>query len=196
MLIACNGFKDCTKVVTNYSLMKNLKFYSLVVLGALVFLSFYSNTAKSTLGLEVGDKIPNIKTASIDGKPFDLKNLKGKMVVVDFWASYDASSRIENFEKSNLIKKFKTEKFINGDGLSVVSISFDRFKSPLKQAIDRDGLGEATHICDYKGVDSELAHAFTTSTPIHFLVDGNGFIVAKSSHVADITAKLKSLTRL
>lgn len=176
--------------------MKNLKFYSLVVLGALVFLSFYSNTAKSTLGLEVGDRIPNIKTASIDGKPFDLKNLKGKMVVVDFWASYDASSRVENFEKSNLIKRFKTEKFINGDGLSVVSISFDRFKSPLQQAIERDGLSEATHICDYKGVDSELAQAFTTTSPTHFLVDGNGFIVAKSTHVADIKAKLASLAKL
>lgn len=176
--------------------MKILKFYSLVVLGALVFLSFYSNTAKSSIGLEVGDKIPNIQTSSIDGKPFDLKNLKGKMVVVNFWASYDASSRVENFEKANLIKKYKMEKFINGDGLSVVSISFDRFKSPLQQAIERDDLSDAIHICDYKGINSELAHAFTTTTPTHFLVDGNGFIVAKSNKVADISAILGRLTKL
>lgn len=172
--------------------MKNLKFYSLIILGALVFLSFNSNTAKSTVGLNIGDKIPNIHTASINGKPFDLKDLKGKMVLVNFWASYDAPSRVENSEKSNLIKKFKTERFLNGDGLAVVSISFDRFKAPLEQAIERDGLNDAVHICDYKGVNSELAKAFNTKIPTQYLIDGNGFIVATGSRVADITAVLNT----
>ncbi len=170
--------------------MKKLKFLSLVVFGALVILSFNSNTAKSSVGLEVGDKIPNILTASIDGKPFNLSALKGKMVLVNFWASYDATSRIENFEKSNLIKKFKTEKFVDGNGLAVVSISFDRYKAPLQQAIERDGLSESINICDYKGIKSDLAQAFSTTIPTQYLVDGNGFIVAKSMRVSDIALAL------
>lgn len=171
--------------------MKNIKFLSFIFLGALVILSFNSNTAKSAIGLEVGDKIPTINAQSIQGSTFDLKDLKGKMVIVNFWASYDAESRVENFAKSNLIKKYKTEKFKDGDGLAFVSISFDRFKSPLMQAIERDGLSEAINICDFKGVNSELAKAFGTAIPTQFLIDGNGFIIAKSSKVQDIALALE-----
>lgn len=173
--------------------MKNFRLFILVVVGTLLIFSFKSNkaTIDSVAGLEVGSKIPNINTACIEGTPFDLSKLKGKMVLVNFWASYDANSRVENFQTSNLIKKFKTEQFTNGNGLAVVNISFDRFKAPLKQAIERDDLSQAINICDFKGVDSDIAQAFSTTEPTQFLVDGNGFIIAKTNNTNDIATLLE-----
>ena len=173
--------------------MKNFRLFILVVLGTLVIFSFKSNAiADSTEArLEVGSKIPNINTACIEGTPFALSKLKGKMVLVNFWASYDASSRVENVHTSNLIKKFKTEQFTNGNGLTVVNISFDRFKAPLKQAIERDDLKEAINICDFKGINSDIALAFNTTEPTQFLVDGNGYIIAKTNSTSDIVALLE-----
>ncbi len=141
------------------------------------------------------DSVPGIITELIDGTPFNADSLKGKMVVFNFWASYHATSRMNNYQLVELANTYKNESFYNANGLEVVSISFDRFKSPLKRAIEIDGTGSFYHICDYQGDHSSLAKSFDISKPVNILVDGNGKIVARGFELNEIESTLKLLAK-
>ena len=96
---------------------------------------------------------------------------------------------------AGLQKEFANGKFHNGEGFVVVSISLDRFKSPLKKAIEEDGLTNALHICDYQGAESSIAKAFKVEKPSNFLIDGDGRLIASSSSINKVTSSLEYLHR-
>lgn len=141
------------------------------------------------------DQIPNIVTQLIDGTPFSGDTLRGKMVVINFWASYHAESRMNSYLLVELANQYKERSFYKGDGLEVVSISLDRFKSPLKRAIEIDGTQAFYHICDYLGVQSSLIRSFEITQPVNLLVDGEGRIIARDFDVKEIESTLKLLAQ-
>lgn len=142
------------------------------------------------------DMMPSISTTElIDGTPFNADTLKGKMVVINFWASYHATSRMNNYLLVELANTYKDKSFYNANGLEVVSISFDRFKSPLKRAIDIDGTESFFHICDYLGDDSSLAQIFDIKKPVNLLVDGEGRIIARDFEFSGIESTLKLMSQ-
>jgi peroxiredoxin len=175
--------------------MKKLKNLFLVLTVGLVFISFINGVPEPKIGLNIGDKAPDLKTSLLNGSDFDLQSLKGKMVLIDFWASYDGNSRVDNHQKMILRKKFANSKFHKGEGFVVVSISLDRFKSPLTKAIKEDYFSNALHICDYKGVESPLAKTFKVTSPINYLIDGDGRLVAISSSIEKVSSSLEYLQR-
>ena len=132
-------------------------------------------------------------TEEINGKRFFADSVAGKMLIINFWASYDATSRINNFDLVALADEFRYKNFYNGDGLDVVSISLDRYKSPLRQAILTDGTSEFHHICDYQGLDSELARSFDVNGPVNMLVDADGKVVARDFNVSQLRSTLEIL---
>jgi len=175
--------------------MRKLKLILLVVLAGPGFTSFINGLPEPKVGLEIGDKVPEIKTTLIDGADFNLESLRGKMVLIDFWASYDGESRVDNHQKMMLQKEFANSKFYNGEGFIVISISLDRFKSPLQKAIREDGLTNALHICDYLGAESSISKAFNVTKPTNYLIDGDGRLIARSSNIDKVTSSLEYLRR-
>ncbi len=175
--------------------MRKLKLLLLVVLVGSGFLSFINGIPEPKVGLNLGDRVPELQTTLLNGNEFDLKSLQGKMVLLDFWASYDGESRMDNHQKMMLQKKFANSKFYKGEGFVVVSISLDRFKSPLNNAIREDGLINALHICDYKGVESSISKTFQVDKPINYLIDGDGRLVASSQSMDKVTESLEYLSR-
>ncbi len=175
--------------------MRKLKLIIIVVLAGPGFLSFINGLPEPKVGLELGDKVPEFKTTLINGDDFELESLKGKMVLIDFWASYDGESRVDNHQKMILQKEFANSKFYNGEGFVVVAISLDRFKSPLKKAIKEDGLTNALHICDYLGAESSIAKAYNVKKPTNYLIDGDGRLIANSSSINKVTSSLEYLHR-
>ncbi|WP_066632847.1 TlpA family protein disulfide reductase [Labilibacter marinus] len=175
--------------------MRKLKLLILVVLAGFVFLSFNNGMPEPNTGVAIGDKVPEIRTSLLNGSDFDLESLKGKMVLIDFWASFDGESRVENHQKMMLQKKFANSKFHKGEGFVVVSISLDRFRSPLAKAIKADGLTNVLHICDYMGAESDIAKSFEVQKPTNFLIDGEGRLVAYSSSINKVTESLEYLQR-
>lgn len=175
--------------------MSKLKLLSLFVLAGLVFLSFINGVQEPKVGLQIGDKIPELKTTLLNGSELDLKSLRGKMVLIDFWASYDGQSRVDNHQKMNLQKEFVNSTFYKGEGFVVVSISLDRFKSPLAKAIKEDGLINTLHVCDYKGLESSISQAFNVRNPINYLIDGEGRLVARSASISKVKESLEYLRR-
>ncbi len=171
-----------------------IKAVILTLIAGLAFLSFMNGAFTPTIGLEIGDKAPQITSRLIDGTRFTSDSLKGKMVLIDFWASYDAPSRIDNFRKKMLLQQYHDTEFYNSDGFVIVSVSLDRFRTPLLSTIERDELHDFFHLCDFSGRESELASTFGVSEKLtNFLIDGEGRIVERSVDLDKIEATLERL---
>ncbi len=170
-----------------------MKQIMLILVSAIVgigFLSFNDDNNQPEVGLEIGNQAPLFHTQQTDGNRFDLKNAEGKMVILSFWASYDAQSRMNNYRLTQLKNEFKTSLFPNGQSLTVVSISLDRFKSPLRSAISEDEIQDFIHICDFEGKEGSIARKYQIQAPINILIDGHGRILAKDQKLSKIEKSL------
>lgn len=174
--------------------MRLIKLTVALVLVGFSFLSLVNGNPEPEVGTKIGDQAPEIRTTLINGEYFNLEDLKGKMVLIDFWASYDANSRIGNHLKSGWIENFQNQSFQNGNGFTIVSVSLDRFKNPLKTAIQSDSMTYPYHICDYKGADSELVAVYRANDMKKVLIDGDGRIVAVSNNMDEIASALTRLS--
>lgn len=128
-----------------------------------------------------GEKAPDFELVSPEGKKVKLSKLKGKMVLVDFWASWCRPCRGENPNVVQAYQKYRKRKFENGNGFEIVSVSLDRDADKWKKAIEDDGLVWKHHGWDQGGEVSKLYQV--TSIPKAFLIDGDGKIVASGSEV-------------
>lgn len=123
-----------------------------------------------------GEKAPEIVLKNVDGKTVKLSKLKGKMVLIDFWASWCGPCRRENPNVVEAYNKYNKLKFKNAKGFEVLSVSLDRNEQAWKEAIEKDGLIWKNHGWDK---DGKIAQAYKVySIPSGFLIDGEGNIVA------------------
>ena len=138
-----------------------------------------SETKESPKGLA-----PEINLVSPEGKTYKLSKLRGKMVLIDFWASWCGPCRKEMPNVVEAYQKYRNKKFISGKGFTVFSVSLDRESSDWKQAIKNEKM-----VWKYHGMDKEnkISDLYGVSTiPSCFLVDGEGNIVAKGNELRGI----------
>lgn len=126
-------------------------------------------------------KAPEISLVSPSGKTVKLSKLKGKMVLIDFWASWCGPCRKENPHVVEAYNKYKSAKFQNAKGFEVYSVSLDRNEDAWKKAIKDDKLIWKNHGWDKDGAVSKVYQVY--SIPSGFLVDGEGNIVAKGNEL-------------
>ena len=174
--------------------MKLIKLTVALAMVGFGFLSFMNETTEPPVGLKIGDRAPEINTNLLSGVDFSSAEFKGQMILIDFWASYDANSRIGNHMKEVLLDKYKDRSFLKGDGFTIVSISLDRFRNPLIKAIENDQMNYPYHICDFNGRQSDLVKTFKAQDLKKVLVDGDGRIVAVSSNMEVISSSLQRLS--
>lgn len=152
----------------------------IVLLLAIVLLGTGVSFAQK-IGIKIGDKAPELVGTSPDGKTIKLSDTKGKLVLLDFWASWCGPCRRENPNVVKAYHHYKDKKFTNGDGFVVFNVSLDRTADAWKAGIKQDKLDWPYHISDLKYWSSKHAIIYgIQGIPDNFLIDGNGIIVGKT----------------
>lgn len=147
-------------------------------------------------GLAVGNTAPDLKYPDPEGKEISLSSLKGKLVLIDFWAAWCPPCRAENPNLVSTYKKYKDKTFTAGNGFTIYSVSLDRSKANWVSAIKNDNLEWPYHVSDLKYWSSEAAAIYKVeSIPASFLIDANGKILAKNLRGEQLGATLESLLK-
>lgn len=138
---------------------------------------------------QIGTEAPDLSMLTPDGKTLSLSSLKGKFVLVDFWASWCGPCRQEN---PNVVKAYNAYKDKN---FTVLGVSLDKNKAFWEEAIKTDGLAW-NHISDLKQWDSDAVGKYAIDgIPYNVLVDPQGKIIAEGLRGQDLEDKLAEVLK-
>ena len=135
-----------------------------------------------------GGMAPEIAMKDPTGKERKLSDLRGKVVLIDFWASWCGPCRMENPNVVRLYKKYHDK------GFDIYSVSLDKTRDKWLEAIQRDGLEWDNHVSDLNGWTSTGGATYgITSIPATVLVDREGRVIARNLRGPDLAKKLQEI---
>ena len=167
--------------------MRHVKWIFVVLL--ICSLTAFVEKDKPTGGLSVGDVAPDFRIESTSGEQYPLKlaDFKGHYVLLSFWASYDAQSRMQNVSLNNALRS-------DAPNVKMVSISFDEYRSVFEETIRKDQIVTPTCFVETEGEDSGLFKKYRLNRGFtNYLLDGNGVIIAKNISAADLSAYVSEI---
>ncbi len=135
-------------------------------------------------GVPPGTAAPELVGQTPEGSEFKLSDLKGKIVLLDFWASWCGPCRRVNPEMVRLHNKYKDK------GFDILGVSLDKKKAQWVNAIEKDKL-DWHHISDLGGWNSKLAATYgVSSIPRTFLLDKDGKVIAENLKGPNLEKKI------
>ncbi|CCZ48035.1 MAG TPA: TlpA family protein disulfide reductase [Mediterranea massiliensis] len=150
-------------------------------------LTSFVSKDKPTGGLNVGDIAPDFEIQSMSDEQLknELSNMKGKYVLLSFWASYDAQSRMQNASLSNALRAATHQ------NVEMVSVSFDEYRSVFEETIRKDQIVTPVCFVETEGENSDLYKQYRLGRGFtNYLLDDNGVIIAKNISAAELSSYL------
>ncbi|MBO7417686.1 MAG: thioredoxin family protein [Bacteroidaceae bacterium] len=140
-------------------------------------------------GLSIGEYAPDFmiggEASNVEHPVQRLSSFHGNYVLVNFWASYDASSRIRNIELSRTLASMDAQ-----NQVEYVSVSFDEYASIFRETVRNDGIVGASFV-DTSGEKSTIFRRYDLKKGLtNYLLDENGMIIAKNISVAELSSYL------
>ena len=147
----------------------------------IILLLSNSLTYSQNPGANIGDKALDLTYNNPNGEEMSLYDIKNKLILIDFWASWCGPCRRENPNLVNAFKKYNNTKFEDGNGFEIYSLSLDKNKDSWVKAINKDQLFWEYHVSDLGGWQSEGSQKYNIkSIPSNVLINGKGIIIAKN----------------
>lgn len=148
-------------------------------------------------GIYVGDQAPEIEMPTVTGDDFNLSQLQGKLVLLNFWASWCAPCRKKAPDFLEIHAKYKDEAFDDGEtGFEMVYVSLDKNQLAWESSIKKDQIEAFIHIGDMKGWKCEAAQTYNIKRlPTTVLINGDGKIIATDLSTQELKKKLKRMKK-
>jgi len=144
----------------------------------------FHDVVSKILSSTIGQEAPEINLPSVDGKEMKLSSLRGKIVLIDFWASWCGPCRKEMPNVVKAYAKFKTK------GFEIFGVSLDDNKDRWVEAIAKDGI-TWPQVSDLKKWDGDVVRNYNiTGIPFTVLLDKEGKIIAKNLRGEELEKKL------
>jgi peroxiredoxin len=160
--------------------MNKLKHLSIIL-----FILFVSVELKAQI--KAGYEAPEVALPSVNGDTLRLSSLKGKVVLLDFWASWCGPCRAFNKNLAKLYSKYKDK------GFEIMGVSLDNNKNSWKKAILKDKM-KWLQVNDSRGQDATTAHDWQISViPTSYLIDKTGKLIAMDLEGKELEKALKDL---
>jgi thiol-disulfide isomerase/thioredoxin len=136
----------------------------------------------------IGQPAPEINLPSPSGTQIALSSLQGKVVLIDFWASWCGPCRKENPNVVKVYQKYKAK------GFEIYSVSLDKDKKSWEAAIEQDKLEWPSHVSDLGFWSSSVVPQYgIQGIPFTVLLDQQGNIIAKGLRGDELEARLEKL---
>lgn len=140
--------------------------------------------------LQPGDEAPEIELPSPTGETIKLSSTRGKIVLLDFWASWCNPCRLES---PNLVKAYD---IYRSKGFQIFQVSLDKTKEDWVKGIENDKLGRWIHVSDVKYWNSAVVPLYKIeSIPFNLLLDKDGIVLAKNLRGNNLITELEALFR-
>jgi len=166
-----------------------------ILILSVVLLLIVGTISAQSIGLEPGNKAPEIKLPTTKGDTVALSSLKGKLVLIDFWGTWCAPCVAEQAELAKLYNKYKRSTFTNGKGFEIYGVSLDAKKFNWENFITTNKINWI-QVSDLKFWRSPVAKTYNIQAlPFNILMDGNGIILAKNLHGMDLEKSIAKFLR-